>query len=245
MKHLRPSRLLSALALGAACALPVQAAVINFDGGLDTNLAPFVPLLNHGSEMVQDGFWIDMFSTKAGANAADLAGALVDGADVANTCAGLVCPTNNGTQFLLAVNDGLPDIGRLDGGSFVLKSFDASFVAAAGDVVPATALVLRVIGYDNVGTAIGSQDFELPGPVSGGYTFSTYTVGAALAATELHEVAFWAYSCNAAGICSRAQDKAQFGLDNITTVPEPSSFALVGLAFAGMGLARRRTQAKA
>ena len=245
MKHLRPFRLMSALALGAACVVPAQAALLHFDGGLDTSLVPFAPLLTHGSEMQQDGFWIAMFSTKAGAAATDLVGALVDGADVANTCSGLVCPTNNGTQFLAALNDGLPDMGRLDGTGFKLKSFDASFIAAQGDLVLLTSMLLRVQGYNTVGDVIASEDFALPGPVAGGFSFATYTLGAAFAGTMVNEVAFWGYACTTATLCTRTLDKAQFALDNISTVPEPSSYALVGLALAGMGLARRRTQAAA
>jgi hypothetical protein len=243
MKPSQFFRLLSALAVSAACALPAQATVLTFDNGLDTSLAPFAPLLTHESEMTQHGYWIDMFSTKAGRTNADLVGALVDGTDVNNTCAGLVCPNNNSTRFLAALNDGLPDIGKLDGTAFYLKSFDASFIAAQGDLILPTSLALVVVGYDAVGDVVAQEDFFLPGPVAGAFRFGTYTAGTALANARIFELAFWGYACTTATTCTRTLDKAQFALDNITVVPEPSSVALVGLALAGLFVARRQSQA--
>ena len=223
-----------------------QATVITFDLGLDTTLAPFAPLLVHTDEVQQNGFWIDTFSTKAGAQWGDLVGALVDGSNNASICSGLVCPINNVTNYLAMLNDGLPDIGRLDGGAFKLTQFDASFIAAFSNAVLPTALLLRVEGYFGA-NLVTMEDFYLPGPVGGIYNFATYTLGSPFANTSITELAFRGYACTTTTTCTRSLDQAQFGLDNISffsdnsnVVPEPASWVLVGLGLAGMGAVTRR-----
>lgn len=235
---------LAAVALSAVAAIPAHAGpVINFDAGLDTSFALFPPLMTHGDAVVQGDYFVATASTKVGAQAGlDLVGTLVDGNDVASTCITVICPTNNSTQFLAMLNDGLPYIGRLDGAGFQIQSFDASFIAASGVVVPSTALLLRVYGF----TADGGVFFEdalLPGPVNGAYGFSTYALSDTFSGRSYIEVDFYGYSCDALGNCSRSRDTAQFALDNITFVPEPSSLALFGLAVAGLAVARRRRNA--
>jgi len=237
---------LAVVAAALTCISGAQALVLTFDEAIDTTYAPFAPLLSHLDEIQTQGFWIDAYSTKGQAGAGDLVGALVEGGDVANVCAGLVCPGGNSSRYLLGLNDGLPDIGRLDGKTFSVTGFDASFVAAAGDPVLSTSLLLRVEGYSTA-ALLFQQDFYLPGPVAGAYSFASYALSAENAAVQVNDVAFRVYACTTPSTCSRALNKAQFALDNldtVTAVPEPSQWLLMGLGLAAVGaLVRRRSAA--
>ncbi len=228
-------------------AATAQAGMVDFDSGLDTSFTLFnpMPLLTHGDALVQWGqrnYLIETISTKSGAAAGDLVGALIDGSDVANSCVGIDCPTNNNTTFLGMLNSAIPVISRLDGGRMNLVSFDASFIAFDGAPIPGVSLVMRVVGF--LGSAVAFDEFfDLPGLQNGALAFNTYSVGNAVSQIDVDAVAFYGYACNSAGSCSRADNSAQFALDNIAFVPEPASMALVTVGLLGMGALRRRKQA--
>ena len=224
--------LLAAITLSAT-AIAAQATVINFDAGLDTSNAPYAPFfMTHGDKLVQGEYVVGTYSTKVGAQPGDLVGALVDGSDLAGTCFSVVCPSNNSTQFLAMLNDGLPSLSRLDGGSFRISSFDAGFIAADGATVPNIAMLIRVIGFTGAlgDIPIAQEDVLLFGPTNGVLSFSTFNLSSTFSGQDYTFVDFYGYACNSGGTCSRGLDIAQFGIDNITTatVPEPSSMALLG-----------------
>ncbi len=249
LRHLAAAVAVSAC-FGTAQAGPT---VIDFEGGLDTTFAPLAPFVTHGDALIQGDFLIGTVSTKANPfesadpnHPGDLVGLLIDGADVGSTCFSVLCPSNNSTRFLGMVNDGLPWLGRVDGGLFRLNSFDAGFIAAAGVPVPSVPLLLRVYAWD-IDDNLYYEDVLLSGATNGQLAFKNYTLSNAFTSRQYVEVDFYGYACNTAGSCNRTSNIAQFALDNISVfaVPEPASLILAGLAIAGLGATRRRRQAVA
>ncbi len=222
-----------------------QAVVVDFEGAINSASIAFYPLLTHNDFLVNKGFFVGAINTKAGAVAgADLVGVVADSTNIAAAGCGdyLVCPTNNTGNYLIALNDGLIDVQSTVTGGFFATQFSASFVAVLGDTIPAGAMVLQVEGYSAT-AQVFSQQFSIPGPTAGVYSFASYMLNATNSSTPIVELAFRGFACNAAGSCNRTSDKAQFALDNIvvTAVPEPSQWLLMGLGLMAMGGLVRRS----
>ena len=234
----------SVIALGLGLAVSSASATsINFDIGVDTSQAGFAPLLTNGDALAQNGFYIGTASTKATAQLGDLVGSLVDGTDT-GVCQNITCPSNNATTYLAMIDDGLPFLQTMSGDQFKISSFDASFIAGSGAVVPNVALLLRVYGF--VGNVSFFEDVLLGGFTAGALQFSTYTLSNVFASRSYDEVDFYGYACDANGSCNRSANAAQFALDNInvaavTPVPEPETFALMAAGLIALGLRRRRS----
>jgi hypothetical protein len=242
---LRKPALVAALLLALGCAH--ASTVLDFDDGLDTSQSPFAPLLTHGAPLFQHGFLIGPASSRADATAVDLAGALVNGLDIATTCGAVVCPTNNASTFLVGLDDSVVYLSEASdtGVPFTLSGFRASFVGNGIDPIPSQggAGVIRVLGVLADGSGSRFESFVLaPASDTGVLSFSTYA--SSFASTPLAAAIFVAFHCDTAGVCTDAftNNKAQFALDDIevSAVPEAAiwQLALAGLAL--LRLARRR-----
>lgn len=233
--------LISTAALLAAGAS--QAVIVDFEGAIDTTFAGSAPLLGHNDEIVNKGFYIDAISNAAEPNAGDLVGAIINGADVANTCVNLSCPINNATTFLAGVNDGLFGIGSTDNALFRIAGFDASFIGAQGLSFGNPPGYVRLQGFRADGTST-TQTFGLSTPnAAGAYSFKSFVTTGAFATTLFQNVYFFGFACSSANSCSAfSNDQAQFALDNInvTAVPEPSTWALMMGGLAAAAAVRRR-----
>ena len=239
LRHIRKSLVVAAVVLGAANA---QATVITFDDLAESGFASTMPLLGHNDEFYQSGFWLSTHSNQPEALPGDLVGAIVDGADVANTCFSVLCPSNNASHFFTSLNDGYFALGLLNNQSFSITGFDASFVAALGDLVPDTSLILSVIGNkaDNSGVLV--NDFALNGLEGGELNFNAYLTDSVFANTQFNYALFYGFACNNTDDTCTAfnSDKAQFALDNLSvSVPESSAFLLFGLGLAAIFIRRR------
>lgn len=238
MKHLLKKSALAAAMLASLGS--AHAATVNFEDPVD------FPLFWNGDEFSQQGF---AFAPQNLADDAEgMVGAIVDN----SSCATVLCPTNNGTQYLAAINDGIVRMRADNGAAFSVTSFDAAFLGASGETLPGVAGLLRV-EYDRADGSYILMQYLLPGPVGGQLGFNTFAAasgtkvgGTGTFTGTFTQAFFYGFTCNTTGNCNAfTTNKGQFALDNInvTAVPEPSQWALMGLGLAAVGaFARRRKQ---
>lgn len=230
---------LSVLSAASLAALPAaHAAVIDFE-----NLG--VGGVGDSDHFQQAGFDLAGYSNAADSQPGDLVGSINDGSDP-DSCVNLMCPANAG-HYYAGLNDGVLEISRsVPQQTFRVQSFDASFIGATvGASYPARAGFLRIQGNFADGS-YAYEDYNLAGPGANGFAFAHYTTSAGFGAKQFSSIDLFAFSCNAAGTCSAfSNNKGQFAIDNlnVSAVPEPSSWLMLGAGLLGLAAVRRRRAA--
>lgn len=255
-RHSKPAaaflkNLLCASVLGAfgVMAAPAQAALLTFDAAQNV----VTPVLNAGDTAYNtgDAFTEGLFTLQVRNNptaAADdygLVGAMIDGSNP-NACTLIACPAGNGSVYFGGLNDGWLNITISGAAGFRVDGLDYAFIAPLGGLLDFSYGRLMLTGTDTNGNVITTAA-DMPGQnADGRFVFDAFMVDSAFRNTTLVNLAIGACLFDGAGECvfqrDVVQNQAQFAIDDLdlNVIPEPSSYALMLLGFAGLAAFSRR-----
>lgn len=248
-------KLLSAGAIGAAlAAAPAHADTITFEAVsnvVSATLAAGDSLYVGGDQFLDAGYTMTVRTgplfESVGENG--LSGAQIAGNDAYN-CNVATCPSGNGSKYYAGLNDGALNLVRSDAQGFTISGLDFAFVAPVGGLSDASygQLVLNGIA---IGGTSHSISLDFPSQDGAGiFSFAHWNLGPGFGDTSFSSLTINACMFDATGACINSADSptpfiAQFAIDNlnVSAVPEPSSYLMMLLGLAGLGLlARRRAQ---
>lgn len=255
MNHLKHAQLkkITGAALGALAlmsATPAMAAVIDFES--------IGPSIYGGTETLsENGYTMTVIDTPAaGPDGTGLAGAIGNGGDP-YLCAIAACPTGNASHFYMGVNDGSLKVARGDNAAFQVSSIDYAFLAPVGGLPSYSWGQLTLLGTRADGGTISvAYDFPLLDALGS----SPFVTNALTAFGNVSLSSLVISSCLFDGIggcyspLPGAENQAQFAFDNlnisavgpVAPVPEPETYAMMGLGLGLVGLlSRRRAKAGA
>jgi len=232
-------KLLGAAAVGAAlCATSAaQAGTLDFEAPVDS------PYIFAGDVVTVGNYVVEGYGLQGPDGTPGLVGS------ISNTegCFGVQCPINNAGTYYSGLADGYMAFHRVDGGLFSIGTLDASFIGL-GETYPALAGLLYITGFDATGI-VAEIFLNLAGPTNGNFSFASYDLTGFGGGALFTDVRIASYACDANGDCNRETNQANFAIDNIVTidaagdVPEPGTFALMGLGLLGLGAFSRRRAA--
>jgi hypothetical protein len=224
----------AALVAAAAVAAPAHAEIIGFEG--------YAGPVGGTEGISESGYSLGFYANVPDGGAGALVGQFINGDDSSCDTQSMACPVGHAGTYYGALNDSYIDLFADDGHGFHVRSFDAAFIGGSPTLssYPSVPALLRLQGFLADGTYL-LQDFQLGGATPAGFTFGHFNTTGAFASNQFVEVLAFGLACNSSGSCSGFNsDRSQFGIDNINVVPEPGTFAMVGLGLMGLAGALRR-----
>lgn len=220
-------------ALALCSAAPAMADRINFES-LD-------PTIYGGTETFNEaGYQFEVIDSPVSPGGTGFAGAIGDGADP-YLCEVAACPTGNSSHFYVGVNDGSLKIAREDQLAFRLYALDYAFLAPIGGL-PGYSYGQLVVTGITVGGGSVQATFDFPALVGGASPFSSANLASQFGNTLFSNVTISSCVFDNLSCINPAGNQAQFALDNLVlaAVPEPETYAMLGLGLAAIGLVARR-----
>lgn len=223
-------------ALALMSAAPVMADTIDFDS-LAANTFNGLDTFDAG-----DYHFAVIDSPVAGPYGTGFAGAIGYGSDP-EQCTIAGCPSGNSSMYYLGVNDGSVNISRGDHKAFSLGSIDYAFVAPVDNLPGYSYGQLTVTGTTTSGGII-TYSFDFPELVGGNSPFLTASLASKFGSTAFSSVTISSciFTGNGSACVNPSDNQAQFAFDNLTLapVPEPQTYAMLGLGLAAISLVARR-----
>ena len=241
MNNLLQLKKSAALAIGALAlmsAAPAMADTIDFD--------TINPNTYNGTETFDAGdyHFLVIDTPASGPSGTGFAGAIGYGGDP-YLCAIAACPSGNDTNYYLGVNDGSVNISRGDSKTFSLGTVDYAFLAPVDNLPGYSYGQLTVTGITTGGGKV-SYSFDFPELVGGNSPFLTVNLASKFGNAQFSSVTIGSCVFTANDCVNPSDNQAQFAFDNlsVTAVPEPQTYAMLGLGLAAMSLVSRRRAKK-
>lgn len=232
---------MAAAAIGALAlmgAAPAMADTIDFDD-LESNIYSGLDTFSSG-----DYQFLVIDTPAAGPDGTGFAGAIGYGGDPF-LCTITGCPTGNSTNYYLGVNDGSLKISRDDNKAFRLGSLDYAFVAPVDNLGDYSYGQLTVTGTISGGGTV-TYAFDFPELIGGHSPFITASLSSKFGNTLFSSVTISSCVFDGNDCLHPYGNQAQFAFDNLTLapVPEPTTYAMMGMGLAVMSLVARRRAKK-
>jgi hypothetical protein len=234
---------LTAAALGALALMgsaPAMAAILDFN-----DQSP--DIFFGGNSFSEGGYTFLVNDTTAPGGGGGLAGVFLNGGDE-YSCDVAACPVGNPTIYYGGVNDASVTLSR-DGGAFQLSSLKYAFLPPVAGLAPGSYGELTLFGTLLSGGTV-STSIQFPALVTGGYSpFALSALDSAFTSGIYTSITIGACVYLSETGCSYpAINQAQFAIDdlNVTAaVPEPETYAMMGLGLGVLALVRRRNNRRA